>query len=287
VADKKLPIENVSDTALWVAFYRAMESERPDALFRDPYARALAGAKGEAIVNAMPHGRSLAWPMIVRTRVMDEIIAAAIEREGARTVLNLAAGLDVRPFRMDLPPALRWIDADLPGILDYKRAVLGDAKAKCAYEAVAVDLREADRRRELLARAAAAGPVVVLSEGLLIYLEPEQVRELALDLHRETANRAWLIDLASPLMIERVAKRWNQKLTQARAPFRFAPAEGTGFFLPLGWREADFRSIWTESLRLKRTVSMAWLWKFLGVFMPAARRQAYQRMSGVVLLERA
>jgi len=42
------PISSVSDTARWVALYRAMESDRPDALFRDPYARRLAGAAGAA-----------------------------------------------------------------------------------------------------------------------------------------------------------------------------------------------------------------------------------------------
>ena len=45
-----MPIENVSDTARWVAVYRAMESERRDAIFRDPFARRLAGAKGQEIV---------------------------------------------------------------------------------------------------------------------------------------------------------------------------------------------------------------------------------------------
>jgi O-methyltransferase involved in polyketide biosynthesis len=39
-----MTIEHISDTARWVAFYRAMETERPDAIFRDPFARQLAGA---------------------------------------------------------------------------------------------------------------------------------------------------------------------------------------------------------------------------------------------------
>ena len=71
-------IQHVSDTARWVALYRAMESERPDALFHDPYARRLAGPRGERIVDTMPKGRSWAWPMIVRTAVMDELILRAI-----------------------------------------------------------------------------------------------------------------------------------------------------------------------------------------------------------------
>ena len=69
-------IRNVSDTALWVAIYRAMESERPDAIFRDPYARRLGGERGETIVRQMPNGAAMAWPMIVRTAVMDEIVRA-------------------------------------------------------------------------------------------------------------------------------------------------------------------------------------------------------------------
>src|SRR2546426_4782984 len=74
-----------------------MESERPDALFRDPYARKLAGEHGERIVASMRRGRAMAWPMIVRTAVLDELILRAIERDGVDTVLNLAAGLDTRP----------------------------------------------------------------------------------------------------------------------------------------------------------------------------------------------
>jgi len=33
-----MTIENVSDTARWVAVYRAMETARPDAIFKDPFA---------------------------------------------------------------------------------------------------------------------------------------------------------------------------------------------------------------------------------------------------------
>src|SRR5262249_61376333 len=96
-------IENVSDTAGWVAVYRAMETARPDAIFRDPYAARLAGEKGEAIVDSMKRGRQMAWAMIVRTAVFDEIIEAQI-RAGADQVVNLAAGLGTRAWRMK-PPA--------------------------------------------------------------------------------------------------------------------------------------------------------------------------------------
>src|SRR5947209_2390224 len=117
-------IENISDTARWVAFYRAVESDRPDAIFRDPYARRLAGERGEAIAQTLPGGRSSGWAMVVRTAVIDEILMRLVEREDIDSVLNLAAGLDARPWRLALPPTLLWTDADLPEILAYKQNAL-------------------------------------------------------------------------------------------------------------------------------------------------------------------
>src|ERR1051325_433535 len=137
-------IENVSDTARWVAVYRAMETERPDAIFRDPFAARRAGQRGQAIVDEMKRVRQMAWAMIVRTAVFDEIIIDRIRNGGIDQVVNLAAGLDARPWRMtQLPPDLRWVDVDLAGILDYKIEMLRAEKPLCRYEAVRLDLRDA------------------------------------------------------------------------------------------------------------------------------------------------
>src|SRR5438876_10061135 len=90
-----MTIENISDTAKWVAEYRAMETDRPDAIFRDPFARRLAGPDGARIVDSMKRGRTFAWPMIVRTAVMEEVILDRVRGGGVGRVLDLAAGLDV------------------------------------------------------------------------------------------------------------------------------------------------------------------------------------------------
>jgi methyltransferase (TIGR00027 family) len=145
-------IENISDTARWVAVYRAMETERPDAHFHDPYARRLAGERGEAIVRAMPRGTQMAWPMIVRTQVLDEVILDRVRNHGVDLVVNLAAGLDARPWRLDLPAELSWVDVDLPAILEYKTGVLAGEPPRCRYQAVAADLTDASARDEVFAR---------------------------------------------------------------------------------------------------------------------------------------
>ena len=278
------PIRNVSDTALWVAVYRAMETERSDALFCDPYARRLAGERGQAIVDAMPSGKSMSWPMVVRTAVMDEIIMRCVQ-QGARTVLNLAAGLDARPYRLPLPPTLRWLHVDLTDMVDYFRERMAAETPRCELEFITADLREADVRREVFAKAALQGPVLVITEGLLVYLERNQVSELAHDLHDVARARWWLTDLASPMLLKFLEKQWQPKLTQGNAPFRFGPAEGTAFFEPYGWQETEFRSTWDESRRLDRMMPGAWLWTLLSKFQSAQKREAGRRMSGIVLLE--
>src|SRR5471030_3296829 len=147
-----MPIENVSDTARWVAVYRAMESARPDAIFRDPYAGRLAGEQGHLIVAEMKQGRQMAWAMIVRTAVLDEMILDRITNGGVDTVINLAAGLDTRPWRLPLPATLQWFDVDLPAMTAYKREQMRGETPVCRYEAVVADLTNDTERKETLRR---------------------------------------------------------------------------------------------------------------------------------------
>ena len=277
-------ITHVSDTARWVAIYRAMESERPDAIFRDPYARSLGGPEGEAIVKAMPRGAMMAWPMIVRTALLDDAIARAV-REGADRIVNLAAGLDTRPWRMTLPPSLRWVDVDLPPILAYKAEKLASHAPVCAYEAIAADLTDADARRATLARATTgARCTVVITEGLLVYLEDAQVADLARDIAAQPSVGEWLSDLASPRLLKMMMRSWGSKLAQGNAPFKFAPPNGTAFFETFGWKERDYWSIWEAAIRLGRGMPLMWLWTFLGRLQSRKRREASKRMSGVIAL---
>jgi methyltransferase (TIGR00027 family) len=267
--------------------YRALESERPDAVFHDPYARKLAGPQGEEILRTLPKALDFAWPMIVRTAVMDEIIMRSIQRHGVDAVLNLAAGLDARPYRLALPAELRWFEADFADMLDYKASQLQGERAACTVEQLRVDLTDVAARRAALARAAAgARRVLVIAEGLLIYLEREQVTELASDLHAQSSIHYWLIDIAMPRILQMMEKNWGKYLREGNAPFRFAPAEGTAFFEPLGWREVEFRSNWDESFRLNRTMKYGNVFRFLSRFYPKRVREGFSRFAGVALLER-
>jgi len=245
-------LRNVSDTALWVAAYRAEESERPDAHFRDPFARRLAGERGFELLGAMPKGRALSWPMVVRTVLFDEILRRVLD-EGVDLVVNLAAGLDARPYRQELPAELHWVEVDLPEIIDYKSSILGGETPACRLERVTCDLADVLDRRALFRRLGESSTkAIVLTEGLLIYLERPQVEGLAGDLAAVPSFRHWATDLGSPGLLKRMRTTWGKAVAQAGAPFLFGPEEGPEFFRPFGWRPKTVANSFYSAARLKR-----------------------------------
>jgi methyltransferase (TIGR00027 family) len=245
-------IQNISDTALWVAVYRANETDRPDALFRDPFARRLAGARGEQIAEQMGFSGRDSWPFVARTCAFDGIISEQI-RAGAATVVNLAAGLDTRPYRMNLPRTLKWVEVDLPGILDYKEQLLAQEKSACTLERVRVDLTDLAARRELFQQLGkSSSKVLIISEGLLAYLSPDEVGALATDLAQPASFQNWVLDLMSPGLLRRLQRDKGAHLRKGGAELKFGPAEGPEYFTRYGWKPVEVHSMLRTAARLKR-----------------------------------
>jgi len=245
-------VRNISDTARWAAVFRARETERADAIFRDPYAARLAGQMGVDIANTLPEGNSHAWAWVARTYLFDQFLMQELE-QGVDMVVNLAAGLDARPYRMALPASLQWIEVDLPEILTYKEEILAKEKPSCALERTRLDLSDDNARRGLFAEFNhRANKILVLTEGLLIYLDSEEVALLARDLAANSHFERWIMDLASPGLLRMMQRTTGKQLSKVGAPFKFAPAEGPAFFTAHGWEPADVKGLLKTATRFGR-----------------------------------
>ncbi len=245
-------VRNISDTARWVAYFRARETQRPDALFRDPFAERLAGEHGFQIANTLAQGNKHEWAWVARTYLFDQFISREIN-EGTDLVLNLAAGLDARPYRMDLPSALQWVEVDFPEIVSYKEEVLGNERPKCGLERISLDLSDIAGRRALFEQLnGRAKKITVVSEGLLIYFSAEEVSSLARDLTLGDQFQSWVIDLASPGQLKLMQRSTGKQLSEANAAFKFGPPEGANFFLACGWRPRDTQGFLKTAAQLGR-----------------------------------
>ncbi|WP_239097428.1 class I SAM-dependent methyltransferase [Asanoa ferruginea] len=165
----------VMSTAHWIAAVRARETRRADRLFADPLASELAGEQGAAMMSrseAASGGENRFIP--VRVRWFDDAITAAVGA-GIRQVVLLGAGLDTRPYRLDLPGDVDWFEVDRSTLFSLKEPVLAGASPCCRRHTVAADLAG-----DWAAPLCAAGfdptrRTLWVAEGLFFYLAPESV----------------------------------------------------------------------------------------------------------------
>ncbi|MDR7277310.1 SAM-dependent methyltransferase [Catenuloplanes atrovinosus] len=183
--------KDVGATSLIVAYARAQETRRPDAIFLDRWAEVAvraATAQPEGPLPRMgfareddpsPFWRDFTTYLAMRTVFYDEHILKAYA-DGVRQVVLLAAGLDARACRLGLPPDTTVFEVDHADVLAFKEQILATVgePTTCPRVVVAADLRE-----DWLAKLTDAGfrpglPAVFVAEGLLMYFTPEQSDDL-------------------------------------------------------------------------------------------------------------
>jgi methyltransferase (TIGR00027 family) len=189
-------ITHVSDTALMVAACRALETESADGFVRDAFAAQLAGERGMAILRALPHPEMMRFGIGLRSRLMDELLLEALASNNIATVLSLGCGLDTRPWRLELPPDLRWLEVDFADMLDYKDGLMSAETPRCRRERITADVNDRAQRRTIYA-AAGAAPALMITEGLLMYLPAATVEALAVEAWQESGIAHWLSDITT------------------------------------------------------------------------------------------
>jgi methyltransferase (TIGR00027 family) len=277
-------IEHVSDTALMVAACRAIETRRKDGLVRDPFAERLAGERGMAIAQSVPFLELMCFVVGARARSIDELLMETVRNEGVETVVNLGAGLDTRPWRLDLPHTLRWIEADFPEILEYKASRLASETPHPRLEQIAADFSSSESRAGLLERVG-PGSAVMITEGLLMYLPHAAFMALAQEAPQLSGVRRWLLDAASTDSWRRMTGGgWNTAMERLR------PADHLAGQALL---DAAQQASWAiEATRLYRGEVIKMPQERISALVEALKRagrteQTRDNVSGVYLLQRA
>ncbi|MFI6874540.1 class I SAM-dependent methyltransferase [Streptomyces sp. NPDC050400] len=205
-------------TAVGVARVRARETERENALFRDPLARAFATAGGLGASSPPPQPGDeverrrrlgVATSIVIRTKFLDDLLRQAAA-SGVRQVVLLGAGMDSRAFRMEWPEGTRLFEVDTAEPLEFKASVLHQerAEARCERITVAVDLREDWPGALIAAGHDPAAPTVWIAEGLLIYLPEDAVELLLARISAQSAPGSRMgLTLGSRGVIERFGTR--------------------------------------------------------------------------------
>jgi len=276
-------ISEISDTAFWVSAYRAEETKRPDALFKDPFAELLAGEKGRDIARAMSDSRYSSWTVVVRTCVIDDMIDTLI-RNGVRMVVNLGAGLDTRPYRLDVPEDIHWIEVDHPHLIEFKEEKLGAETPRCRLERIGADLSDRASRQNLFDWLNAYNvETLILTEGVIPYLTEDQVGDLAADLRENPNFSYWITEYHSKKLYKHQrSKKKNNEM--GNSPFQFFPENWLEFFSKNGWLETETFYLNEKGKELGRPFPLPFWARAISPLLPKKEIEKIDKMLGFVLL---
>lgn len=280
------PITHVSDTALWVAYYRAQESLRPDALFKDPLAEKLVGERGRQIAEHMGStSKYTRFQVILRTVVIDRFIRELISQGLVDTVVNIGAGLDTRPYRLDLPSSVRWIEADYPHMIELKNTRLASDQPRVELSRVAVDLADANARQAFLRDVGTrSSKILILTEGVLPYLTPAQVGALADDMRAVPSIKFWIAEYFAE-EIYKYLDTPERRRAMKNAPFVFFPPDWMGFFAQHGWKPREYGWLGDAAIATGRRPPMPWWAAILSALFPRQSRERIRRQTAYVIYE--
>lgn len=234
------------ETAFLAAHYRGVESKRPDALFRDPFAEYLAGKEGARLAGEFsPFVQDMTAKVIaVRTRIIDQYIEHAIEN-GVDAIINLGAGLDTRPWRMQLPESLIWYETDYPEMIRYKTLRVARQRPKCRVQVLGLDLENQRELRSVLQLMPGNKTFLALTEGIISYLETKDVAFLARSLRDLPVVRYWIVDYLS------------KDVTPIRPiPYKFRPEDWHEFFEKHGWVPDQIHYLPEEAEKMGRPLGI-------------------------------
>lgn len=168
----KVDFSGVQSTMLITLFLRALDCKDKEPILGDHFA-------AEAVDTIDYDWTKVDKPSITRNRFgvalrakqFDVWATDFLRSNPDATVLQLACGVDSRAFRLDLPAEVRWFDVDLPDVMDLRRQLYDEADG---YRMIGASVTD----EAWLAQIPTDKPVLIIAEGLLMYLHETDVRHL-------------------------------------------------------------------------------------------------------------
>jgi methyltransferase (TIGR00027 family) len=236
----------VGATSRWVAANRALETESANPIYRDPFARELAGEAGFSMMTMMraalgvPDTPSPDPYLTIRTRFLDDALLGATADSSITQVVILAAGMDTRAFRLDWPAGTTVFEVDRDDVLEHKEAVLTRLAAapRSVRRVVSADLAKSWTAALIGAGFDASRPAAILAEGLLMYLNEASATSLIETVSSLARPGSWLgFDAVNKAMLTSAfTQLYMKKLADVGCPWEFGIDDPESWLAGYGWK---------------------------------------------------
>ena len=238
--NEKITLSGVPETMLQTVYARARETQTRGAI---------CDQKAVELIQKLDYDFSLAEKdtamrsgVIARTIVLDRLVKQVLEAHPGAVVLNIACGLDTRCYRMK--GYAHWYNLDLPETMAVREKLLPEDDTISQIAMSAMD----DWGGEI---AETEGPVLVIMEGLTMYLTEADVKQIFERIAGRFGQAEVLVETMNPMVVKRFKEKsiegshakftWGVKDGRALAAmlpgFRFKEehglTEGMAEFIPV------------------------------------------------------
>lgn len=168
--EPEIRFTGVRETLLITLQAKADESRMPNSFLNDRRAAAVLRRIGQDF-ERLRVGHDMAVGIAIRAHLLDRWTASFIDRNPDAIVVHLGCGLDSRVFRVAPPRQVRWFDIDFPDVIALRRKVYPCPEGYMMIAGSIVGKR-------WMEKLASDGPAMIIAEGVLPYLKPDQVPAL-------------------------------------------------------------------------------------------------------------
>lgn len=196
---KKISIEGVPETMLQTLYARAMESQKPKHYIYDEKAIEIV-SQFDYNFSKAESDKMMSSGVIARTIVLDKLVGDFLSQNSNAVVLNLACGMDTRCYRMGGKYA-RWYNVDLPETMHVRKLFLeenGPIYQIAESATNDVYMNEVEYHGE---------PVLVVIEGLTMYLSEEEVKKIFAIIQKKFEKAVVLVETMTPFVVNHITEK--------------------------------------------------------------------------------
>jgi O-methyltransferase involved in polyketide biosynthesis len=189
--------DEVTVTAYLTAVVRAEATADTCLEFKDEYASRFADLCPRWIrkITQVTAGPSV---IVARTSIIDNIVSELVSAGSFDVCINLGAGFDSRPFRLNWPPGCLIVEVDAAPIFDVKDRLLPAVHQAVTLERLRCDVGDVGKLVDLLVPHTAGRRLLIICEGLLSYFSDSYIASLAAGLLKLGVSATWVCDVISP-----------------------------------------------------------------------------------------
>lgn len=208
----------VSDTAFYCCGARMQDARRKRSICGDRFAERFMDERGVAIFKRFENQHMPNIANIARCRIIDDALRNRLARNKRLNIVSIGAGFDTRPYRIQ---GGNWIEIDEPQIIQYKNQKLPIAECINPLQRLEICF-DRESLAEKLVTLELTGEIVVIIEGVFMYLDEAAMRKTVNDVRIAFLEHDLLCDLMTQRFFNRFASKTSHRGVKAVGA-QFAP----------------------------------------------------------------